>query len=200
MEFRPDINKLMRLYSYTLLTVTLVLVLATLILQVLVVNLDPEVNNQEFVKYVWSWVAGSLIALWISLPGLWYLWIVNLRYSIDDERLVINKGILTKTTISIPYRAITDFTLSRSLYERWLDIATIMVQTAGQGAQAGTHEGKLSGLVDFESLHATLRSRVKAFRGGQSNEKVPDSAAAPINIDVLNSILEEIKKINHKIN
>ncbi len=200
MEFRPDINKLMRLYMYTLLTVTLVLVVATLILQLLVVNLDPEVNNQEFVKYVWSWVAGSLIAVWISLPWLLYLWVINLRYSIDDERLVINKGILTKTTISIPYRAITDFTLSRSLYERWLEIGTLMVQTAGQGAQPGTHEGKLSGLVDFESLHTTLRARVKAFRGGQANEKESASTASPINYDVLNSILEEVKKINHNLN
>jgi len=200
MEFRPDINKLMRLYVYTLLTVTLVLVVATLILQVLVVNLDPEVNNHEFVKYVWSWVAGSLIVLWVSLPGLLYLWVINLRYSIDDERLVIKKGILTKTTISIPYRAVTDFTLSRSLYERWLGIGTIMVQTAGQGAQTGTHEGKLSGLVDFEPLHATLRARVKAFRGGQPNEKGSDPETMPINSDVLNSILEEVKKINHKLN
>ncbi len=200
MEFRPDINKLMRLYIYTLLTVTLVTVLATLIVQALVVNLDPEVNNHDFVNYVWSWIAGSLIAVWVSIPWLLYLWIINLRYSIDDERLVIRKGILTKTTVSIPYRAVTDFTLRQSLYERWLGIGTLLVQTAGQGAQPGVHEGKLSGLVDFEALHTTLRARVKAYRGGQATEKDADSAAPVINSDVLKSILEEVKKINHKLN
>jgi len=110
---------------------------------------------------------------------------------------VINKGIITKKSVSIPYSAVTDFTLSRSLYERWLEIGTIMIQTAGQSVQASGYEGKLEGLIEFESLHETLRAKVKAYRGSH----IAETPATPIeaDTDVLNSILDEIKKINRKL-
>lgn len=197
MEIKPDLGRLMRREIYTFLTITAVIVISTLIIQALVVNLDPEVTNDEFVKYVWSWVAGLLIVAWVIVPWFQYLWIINLKYSIDDERVVIQKGILFKKNVSIPYSAITDFTLSRSLYERWLEIGTLLIQTAGQGVQAGGHEGRLEGLVEFESLHDTLRAKVKAYRGNTTIE----APTTPIDVDtdVLNSILDEIKKINRKL-
>ena len=199
MELRPDINRLMRREIYTILTITLVVMLATFIIQALVVNLDPEVENAEFVQYVWSWVAGALIAMWVVAPWLIYLWITNLSYSIEEERVVIHKGIVTKKSISIPYAAITDFTLSRSLYERWLEIGTLLIQTAGQGAQAGGHEGRMEGLVDFEGLHKSLRARVKAISGQGPEAGSNDSKHASPDLDVMQAILDEVKKINRKL-
>jgi uncharacterized membrane protein YdbT with pleckstrin-like domain len=199
MELKPDLGRLMRREIYTFLTITAVIIICTLILQALVVGLDPEVTNDEFVRYVWSWVAGFLIVFWVLAPWLQYLWIINLKYSIDDERIMIQKGIITKKSVSIPYSAVTDFTLSRSLYERWLDIGTLFIQTAGQGAQAGGHEGRLEGIVEFDSLHAVLRAKVKAYRGrqGEGEESQPDSVIGEI--EVLKSILEEIIEINQKL-
>jgi uncharacterized membrane protein YdbT with pleckstrin-like domain len=199
MEIKPDLGKLMRRELYTFLTITAVIIIGTLIIQALVVNLDPEVTNDEFVSYVWSWVAGFLIVLWVFTPWIQYLWIINLKYSVDDERVMIQKGIITKKNVSIPYSAVTDFTLSRSLYERWLDIGTLFIQTAGQGAQAGGHEGKLEGIEEFDSLHALLRAKVKAYRGNQgvASETQPDSVIGEI--EILKSILEEIVEINNKL-
>ena len=199
MEIKPDLGKLMRREIYTFLTITAVIIICTFIIQALVVILDPEVTNAEFVKYVWSWVAGFLIVLWVVTPWFQYLWIINLKYSVDDERVMIQKGIITKKNVSIPYSAVTDFTLSRSLYERWLDIGTLFIQTAGQGAQAGGHEGKLEGIVEFESLHAVLRAKVKAYRGnlGEGTDTQPESVIGEI--EVLKSILEEIIEINQKL-
>lgn len=199
MEIKPDVNKLMRREIYTILTITLVVIICTFILQALVVTFDPDVENAEFVKYVWSWVAGLLIAMWVIAPWLIYLWITNLKYSIEEERVVIHKGIVTKKSVSIPYAAITDFTLSRSLYERWLDIGTLLIQTAGQGAQAGGHEGRIEGLIDFEGLHTSLRAKVKSFRGSSQNEKPRETQPSTPNLDVMQSILDEVKKINRKL-
>ncbi len=200
MEIKPDLGRLMRREIYTFLTITAVIVICTLIVQALVVNLDPEVTNDEFVKYVWSWVAGLLIITWVTVPWLLYLWIINLQYSIDDERLVINKGIITKKSVSIPYSAVTDFTLSRSLYERWLGIGTIMIQTAGQSVQASGYEGKLEGLVEFDSLHATLRAKIKTYRRGAQQDPTPETSDMPTSdTEVLQSILEEVKRIGRKL-
>ncbi len=199
MEIKPDLGKLMRREIYTLLTISLVIIVSFLIIQALVVILDPEVSNADFVKYVWSWVAGFLIVFWMLTPWFQYLWIINLKYSVDDERVMIQKGIITKKNVSIPYSAVTDFTLSRSLYERWLDIGTLFIQTAGQGAQAGVHEGKLEGIVEFDALHSLLRAKVKAYRGNQGGgvDTQPDSVIGEI--EILKSILEEIVEINQKL-
>ncbi len=198
MELRPDINLLMRREIYTLLTITIVVILSVIIIQVLVVTFDPDTENTEFVTYVWSWVAGGIIGMWVFAPWLVYLWIINLRYSIEDERVVVHKGIITKKSVSIPYSAVTDFTLSRSLYERWLEIGTLMIQTAGQSPQGGGQEGKLEGLTEFDSLHATLRAKVKAYRGSEHQEKAPTANAQSSEVEVLQSILEEVKRIGRK--
>lgn len=200
MEMKPDLGRLMRRELYTFITISIVIVLCTFIVQALVVILDDEVTNAEFVKYVWSWIAGFIIFFWIIAPWFQYLWIINLAYSIEDERVVIKKGIVFKKNVSIPYSAITDFTLSRSLYERWLDIGTLLIQTAGQGAQAGGHEGRIEGLVEFEELHRSLRNKVKAFRGAQAETAGPSQDVTSGDENVLESILEEIKKINRKLN
>jgi len=199
MELRPDINRLMRRELYTLLTISAVVIAVLLIIQVLVVTFDPDIDNARFVKYGWSWVGGGLLTMWVLAPGLLYLWILNLKYLIDDERLVIYKGIITKKNVSIPYSAVTDFTLSRSLYERWLKIGTLMIQTAGQSAQAGGYEGKLEGLIEFESLHAELRTKIKDYRGTLQKEKGPAPDIQSNDAEVLQSILEEVKRIGRKL-
>ena len=112
----------------------------------------PLPFDADFVTYVWPWVIGFLVISWVVWPWVSYLWIINLKYFIEDERLVIQKGILTKKHVSIPYSAVTDFTLKRSLYERWLEIGTLLVQTAGQSVEASGYEGKLEGLTDFDTL------------------------------------------------
>ena len=198
MDIKPNVKKLMRRELYTFLTISIIVVLAMSILQIIVVNVGGEVTNAEFLYYVWSWVFGFLILFWTLGYWLSYLWIVNLSYSVESERVVISKGIITKKKVSIPYAAITDFTLSRSLYERWLDIATVFIQTAGQGAQAGGHEGKLEGLTEFDDLHKALRDRIKSVKA--SKAEAGSASSENTEPEVLQSILDEVKKINRKLN
>jgi len=199
MELKPDISKLMRREIYTFLTITLATILFFLIIHVLVVVFDPEVSNNEFIRNVWPWVVGSLVIFWALTPWLTYLWIINLKYSIEEERLVIHKGFLTKKNVSIPFSAVTDFTLSRSLYERWIGIGTLLVQTAGQGPQAAVHEGKLEGLVDFETIHADLRAKVRIHRGAGPGTAASDPKTTGSDTEILQSILEEVKRIGRKL-
>ncbi|MCF7808196.1 MAG: PH domain-containing protein [Candidatus Marinimicrobia bacterium] len=199
MEIKPNVSLLLKKEIYTLLTISLVVILGFLIIHLLVVGLDPDVSNDQFIRNMWPWPLYSLLVIWILTPGLRYLWFINLNYSVESERLMIQKGILTKKKVSIPYSAVTDFTLNRSLYDRWIGIGSLFVQTAGQGPQSAIHEGRLDGLVEFDSLHQELRARVKASRSDQQSEQSGDLEPVA-DTEVLNSILEEIKKINRKLN
>ena len=89
------------------------------------------------------------------------LWIKNLAYVIEEDRITVHKGILTKIQQNIPYRAITDFMLHRSLHDRFLGIGAIRIQTAGQTQTMTGYEGQLAGLVQWNDLLQQLREKVK---------------------------------------
>jgi uncharacterized membrane protein YdbT with pleckstrin-like domain len=106
-------------------------------------------------------VVGSVILLfWVVYLPYITLWIRNLSFYIEDDRVMIHKGIFAKIQQNIPYRAITDFQLHRSLWDRSLGIGTIKIQTAGQHAGAQKYEGELAGLLEYTDLHHQLRAKL----------------------------------------
>ena len=57
---------------------------------------------------------------------------------------------MTKIQQNIPYRAITDYILHRSIYDRMLGLASIRIQTAGQIQTPTGYEGNLAGLPNWD--------------------------------------------------
>ena len=137
---------------------------------------------------------GLISIMWIVSFPLIYLWINNLSYFIHDDRITIQSGIITKKEQNIPYRSITDFVLTRGLFDRLLGIGTIKIQTAGQSTSATGYEGTLSGLLDYEPLHADLREKLKSLH--PISESITTSESVKQSDDsVLVQILEELKEI-----
>ncbi len=200
MEIKPNVLKLMQRDALGFGLLTLIIILAFLIVQVLVVNLDPETDRETFVKYVWPWPTGAITLLWVVWPWIAYLWFINLKYLIKDERLIIHKGILNKKEVSVPYRAVTDFTLRRGFFERKLGIGALLVQTAGQSTETGGHEAKLEGLEDYRELHAQLRDKLKGIhQGGVQLGTVEEIVQDEAENILLAAILKEIKEIKELI-
>lgn len=151
-------------------------------------------SNHVAIKVVWLVTTGSIALLWIiSFPWI-YLWIKNLKYVIHDDRITIHKGILTKKYQNIPYRSITDFFLKRGLYDRILGLGSIQIQTAGQSPSATGYEGDLSGLSDYEGIHAGLKNKIKLFHPVSilaTNENPLNDSETRI----LAKILDEVRQI-----
>jgi len=83
------------------------------------------------------------------------------------------------------------------LFDRFLGIGSIKVQTAGASGQAG-YEGILSGILDYEEVHKNLRIKLISNQTSTSNESVKNSRVS--NETVLTDILAELKDINKKLN
>ena len=193
MEIKPD-KKLLVKQWYVLLTLTLVLVLLALVLQ-LVIPLKPGVTANQVAPILWSIAFGIIVIMWgISMPII-ILWVRNLAYYIEDDRITIHKGILTKIQQNIPYRSITDFMLHRSLYDRALGIGSIRIQTAGQGQSGTGYEGQLSGLVQWDDLLQQLRGNVRELHRIAAPTTVAEDAISPLDEDRLQQILEELRLI-----
>lgn len=194
-------NRLFTKQWMILSTFTLLILIVGGIIQFLV-TLNPRTSLYEASRIIWP-IAFSLIGLlWIIAAPLLWLWVRNLSYYVDDERITIHKGFLTKIQQNIPYRAITDFMLHRSLYDRWLGIASLRVQTAGQSNMQATHgyEGNMAGLGEWEPLVETLRAKVKALHGGgtvSAGKSVP-AEAVPIDA-MLEKMLHELQEIRKAV-
>jgi uncharacterized membrane protein YdbT with pleckstrin-like domain len=158
MEIKPD-KKLLTKQWLVLLTISVFLVFIAIALQLLI-PLEEGVASNQVAIILWPITIGIILLLWAISAPIITLWIKNLTYYIEDDRITIFKGILTKQQQNIPYRAITDFILHRSLYARFLGIGAIRIQTAGQSPTATGYEGQLSGLVQWDDLHQQLRSKL----------------------------------------
>jgi len=123
------------------------------------------------------------------------LWIDRLSYIIKDSSITIYKGIFTKIEQNIPTSKVTDFVLHRDLFDRFMGIGSIQVQTAGASGAVG-YEGKIDGILDFEEIHKNLRDKLISMQNiAESTNNTEKS-----NDSVLNDILAELKKINKKLN
>lgn len=193
MEVKPD-KKLITKQWLTLSTITFFILLLGVILQILI-PLGKGVSSADVSVILWPIILGVILLMWILPVPLVVLWIKNLSYIIEEDRVTIFKGILTKQQQNIPYRNITDFVLRRSLYDRFLNIGAIRVQTAGQSQTSTGYEGQLSGLINWENLHEELRSRLRNINSSLSQVKEASDGETVITVDKADLILQELKAI-----
>ena len=195
MEIKPNKN-LFTKQLYVLLTISFLVLLVAAILQI-TVPIDPKVSPSDVAAILWPIVFGVIFLLWLIAVPIIKLWISNLSYYIDEDRITIHKGILSKIKQNVPYRAITDFQLHRSLYDRFLGIASIKLQTAGQSPTATGFEAKLAGLIDWDDLLEKLRAKVKILYPSSVTAATTQSIANDNGL--LEKILEELKGIRNAL-
>ncbi len=142
------------------------------------------------------WLIGSLciVLFWVISYPITYLWIKNLHYIVCEDRVTIHKGLLTKTQQNIPLRAVTDFALQRTIYDRVLGIGTIKIQTAGQTTSPTGYEGSLSGLLDYDNWQAELRQKIEILHPFSDATATAETGKRS-DQGILIQILDELKKI-----
>jgi len=154
----PDAKYKTKIF-YIHLAVTAVLVVAGVILNTILGAVKPASDTLP----LWIGMGIVLAIIWLIAYPLLSLWIRSLSYEVLEDRVTLHSGILTKTHQNIPFRAVTDFVLVRSLFDRYLGIGTIKIQTAGQSSIESGYEGTLTGLLEYEKWHGELRDRIKAM-------------------------------------
>lgn len=189
-SIKPD-KKYFKVILWILLTISGLILITAAVIHV-IINLT--VPDPGAVRIVWLISIGSTLVMWIVSYPIAHLWIKNLEYIIREDSISIHKGIITKTQQNIPYRSITDFALLRGPYDRIIGIGSIKIQTAGQSHQASGYEGSLSGLLDYETLLAELKEKIKILH--PISESITTREPLKSSDDsVLIQILEELKNI-----
>jgi uncharacterized membrane protein YdbT with pleckstrin-like domain len=188
---KPDKKYLIK-GTWIIVTISALLALLIAIIHLVIYLVDGDMQAAEI---LWIVSLSIILAMWVIAYPILYLWYKNLEYRVYEDRVCIHKGILTKTQQNIPFRAITDFALVRTLYDRFLDIGSIKIQTAGKHISSSSqYEGNLAGLINYEQFHTDLRERVKKLHP-VSESVITRESAKPGDTEVWQEMLKELKEI-----
>jgi len=190
---KPD-KKLVTKQWGILLVLSFLVILIALLFQLLL-PLSDDVTSEEVSALVWPIAGGVIFVLLVIVGPILVIWVKNLSYIIGEEKITIHKGILTKVQKNIPYRAITDFVVNRSIFDRILGIASIRIQTAGQSQTPTGYEGNIVGIVDWKRLHQTLRDRLKRLHPVSEALATREPTSSATERDLLVQILNELKAV-----
>ncbi len=131
-------------------------------------HLEP-VNEEEIFKL--SRPHPSLLTLYFiySLSSTLFFPIVmiplyfryhTLRYRFDKEGFSIAYGIFWRRESYVTYSRIQDIHVTRNIFERWLGLGTVAIQTASGSANS---EESISGMKEFEQIRNFLYSRMRGI-------------------------------------
>ena len=110
----------------------------------------------------------------------------TLRYRFDDEGVHVSWGVLFRREVSLAYARIQDIHTSSGLFERWLGIGTVRVQTAGAGASG---EVTLEGLANAAAVRDFLYGKM---RGVHVDKPAGVDAAA---VELLHEIRDDVRAV-----
>jgi len=87
---------------------------------------------------------------------------LTLKYKIDDEGISASWGVLFRREVHLTYKRIQDIHVSRNVFERWLGIAKVQIQTASGSSGA---ELSLEGIEDYEAVRDFLYGKMRGTAG-----------------------------------
>jgi uncharacterized membrane protein YdbT with pleckstrin-like domain len=199
MEKKLEPDKRLLTKQWSILSVLVILVVSVALLFRWLLPLSDEVTANEVSAIVWPVACGIIFVLLFIIGPILVIWVKNLSYLIGDDRITIHKGILTKVQKNIPYRAITDFIVNRSVFDRVLGIASIRIQTAGQHQTPTGYEGNIAGMADWQGLHRELQDRLKRLHPLSEALTTREPLMFTTEGDLLGQILGELKAIRKSL-
>lgn len=129
-------------------------------------------------RALWKYYVLSSFLFGPAMPfALLYSWFrySTMEYQFDEEGISMRWGILFRREITLTYARIQDIHLTSNVFERWLKLARIQIQTASASSGA---EMTIEGLHDFAMVRDFLYTKMRGVRGAVA---VPQPVAAPEN-------------------
>jgi membrane protein YdbS with pleckstrin-like domain len=156
-----------------------------------------------------------IIVVLFSLIIAWAIMFYNrYMFRIGGDAVYINRGILWKRNVMIPYERIQHTSITRGPIDILLGLHILNVFTAGTGsvgarfggaASAFAAEGSIPGLADAKPFQDAIMEKVQALRGDglggvlpSASRVTPATSAQPVTptpSDTQDEMLKELRRI-----
>lgn len=181
-------------------------------LLIVIINVDRDSNNitdtlQQLIQdfgYVILFGYLLLNLLWIIPSVVLAIYYVRaIEYTIGETEIVVRKGVINKTVKYIPFRTITNVSSRYGLYDRFLGIGTVEIETAGKSGQQIEPEAKIEGIKNFQEVRDIILLSLRGLKGTYTTTTetafIIDSPQQDLEFyKELYRILNEIKEILSK--
>jgi len=137
---------------------------------VLIIKDNGETLPTSLRPIIWSTIFGFaiiILTLTYIFEGMYYR---NFSYEISEKFITIRYGRLTRTKTTIPFSRIQNIAIHQNIRDRWLNIYTVKVETAGSSAavsssQKGTvrPEGYIPAIKDPKELEDMINRLVHRY-------------------------------------
>ncbi len=97
----------------------------------------------------------------------------TLRYRFDDDGVSVSYGLIWRRETYLTYARIQDIHVTRNIFERWLGIGTVKIQTAS-GSAAATES--IVGLTAFQEVRNYLYAHMRGHRGARRSGAISHGA------------------------
>jgi len=123
-----------------------------------------------------------------------YFRYITLRYRFDKEGVSVSHGLLWRRESYLTYARIQDIHVSRNIFERWLGLGTVQIQTASGSSSA---EESIVGVKEFNAIRNFLYARMRGHKLKAATE--PASAESSTVDELLKGIRDELRAIRELV-
>lgn len=123
----------------------------------------------------------------------------TLQYRFDDEGVSMAWGLLFRKEVYLTYRRIQDIHVTRNLFQRWMGLATVAIQTA---SGSSTPEMSIEGILQPDALRDYLYQQMRGAKGLEqpAPSAAGDAAAAAVSpseeaLSLLRDIRDALAKL-----
>jgi len=156
-------------------------------------------DSQLWTLYVIYCVLSTVALPFTILP--YYFKYKTLRYRFDDDGVSVSYGLIWRRETYLTYARIQDIHVTRNIFERWLGIGTVKIQTAS-GSAAATEA--IAGLRAFQDVRNYLYAHMRGHRSpsptraavasGESRRALASGADA-LAVEALTGIRDELRAV-----
>ena len=160
-------------------------------------------NPQLWTLYLIYSVLSNVAFPLVVLP--YYFLYRTLRFRFDDDGVAVSHGLFWRRETYLTYARIQDIHVTRNIFERWLGIGTVKIQTAS-GSAAATES--IPGLTAYQDVRNYLYARMRGHRpapiaGAPAGSlRVPGSVTSTddaLAVDALTGIRDELRAIRQLV-
>jgi len=156
-------------------------------------------DRQLLTLYIIYCVLSTVALPMVALP--YYFKYKTLRYRFDNDGVSVSYGLLWRRETYLTYARIQDIHVTRNIFERWLGIGTVKIQTAS-GSAAATES--IVGLTAFQDVRNYLYAHMRGHRhtphaaaaiAGPASHAALASAANTQAVEALAGIRDELRAV-----
>jgi putative membrane protein len=149
---------------------------------------DPKLLTLYFIYSL----AANVAFPFVFLPLLFrYL---TLRYRFDKDGVAVSYGLLWRRESYLTYARVQDIHVSRNIFERWLGLGAVQIQTASGSSSA---EESIVGVREFSEIRNFLYARMRGhkLKGGAESASIEISTVD----ELLTGIRDELRAVRELV-